>query len=57
MIVKEKYGSHGNFDSILQRKIQEEILHIKDNRINEFITILCNEIRSEERRVGKECRR
>ena len=40
MIVKEKYGSHGNFDSILQRKIQEEILHIKDNRINEFITIL-----------------
>ena len=45
MIVQEKYGSHGNFDSILQRKIQEEILHIKNNRINEFIAILCNEIR------------
>lgn len=45
MIVKEKYGRYGNLDFVLQTKIQEAILHITDNKINEFIAILCNEIR------------
>lgn len=45
MIVKEKYGSYRNLDFVLQKKIQEAILHITDNKINECIAILCNEIR------------
>jgi len=45
MNITEKYGTHGNLDYVLKKKIHDAILHITDNEIGEFTAILSNEIR------------